>query len=78
MLYHMKQSPEVIELTIPYLELVAFSLFPLIVFQGFKQFSDGMSLTKYPMYATLVGNVINIVLNYVLIFGKFGSCGATI
>ncbi|MDO6758948.1 MATE family efflux transporter [Tamlana sp. 2_MG-2023] len=72
LMYLMKQPVEVVELAIPYLDLVAFSLIPLVVFQGFKQFSDGMSMTKYPMYATLLGNVINIVLNYLFIFGKFG------
>jgi MATE family multidrug resistance protein len=44
----------------------------LIIFQGFKQFSDGLSMTRYPMYATLLGNIANVILNYVLIFGKFG------
>ena len=68
----MKQPVEVVELAIPYLDLVAFSLVPLIIFQGFKQFSDGLSLTKYPMYATLLANIVNIALNYVLIFGKLG------
>jgi MATE family multidrug resistance protein len=68
----MDQPEEVVELAIPYLELVAFSLVPLIVFQGFKQFSDGLSLTKYPMYATLIANVLNVILNYILIFGKLG------
>ena len=48
------------------------SLIPLIIFQGFKQFSDGLSLTKYPMYATILANVVNVILNYALIFGKFG------
>ncbi|AUS07111.1 MATE family efflux transporter [Pseudotamlana carrageenivorans] len=72
LMYFMKQPVEVVELAIPYLDLVAVSLIPLVIFQGFKQFSDGMSMTRYPMYATLVGNVVNIVLNYVLIFGKFG------
>lgn len=72
LMYLMKQPVEVVELAIPYLDLVAVSLIPLVMFQGFKQFSDGMSMTRYPMYATLVGNVINILLNYVLIFGKFG------
>ncbi|APY09762.1 MATE family efflux transporter [Seonamhaeicola sp. S2-3] len=72
LMYLMKQPQEVVELAIPYLDLVAFSLIPLIVFQAFKQFSDGLSMTKYPMYATLLANVINVVLNYVLIFGKFG------
>jgi MATE family multidrug resistance protein len=66
------QPEEVVVLAEPYLDLVAFSLIPLIVFQAFKQFSDGLSLTKYPMYATLLANVVNVALNYVLIFGYFG------
>ena len=72
LMYLMKQPVEVVELAIPYLDLVAFSLIPLVVFQAFKQFSDGLSLTKYPMYATIVANVVNVGFNYVLIFGKFG------
>ncbi len=72
LMYLMKQPVEVVELAIPYLDLVAVSLIPLIVFQAFKQFSDGLSMTRYPMYATLVANIVNVVLNYLLIFGKFG------
>ena len=72
LMYFMKQPPEVVALAIPYLDLVAFSLIPLIIFQGFKQFSDGLSMTKYPMYATLLANIINVLLNYILIFGKLG------
>lgn len=72
LMYIMDQPKEVVDLAIPYLDLVAFSLVPLIVFQAFKQFSDGLSLTKYPMYATIVANVLNVAINYVLIFGKFG------
>lgn len=72
LMYLMKQPEEVVELAIPYLDLVAFSLIPLIIFQAFKQFSDGLSLTKYPMYATVISNITNILLNYLLIFGKFG------
>jgi MATE family multidrug resistance protein len=72
LLYLMKQPKEVVDLAIPYLDLVAFSLIPLVIFQAIKQFSDGMSMTKYPMYAALLANIINIILNYVLIFGKLG------
>ncbi|QRM87841.1 MATE family efflux transporter [Lacinutrix sp. WUR7] len=72
LMYLMKQPEEVVAFAIPYLDLVAFSLIPLIIFQAFKQFSDGLSMTKYPMYATILANVINVVLNYLLIFGKFG------
>lgn len=71
-MYLMNQPEEVVQLAIPYLDLVAFSLIPLIIFQALKQFSDGMSMTKYPMYATILANLINVGLNYVLIFGHFG------
>lgn len=72
LMYMMKQPIEVVEFAMPYLNLVAVSLIPLIIFQALKQFSDGLSMTKHPMYATLIANIVNIVLNYVLIFGKFG------
>ncbi|RPD98246.1 MATE family efflux transporter [Aureibaculum marinum] len=72
LMYKMDQPSEVVDLAMPYLDLVAFSLIPLIIFQGFKQFADGLSQTKYSMYATIIANVINVVLNYLLIFGKFG------
>ncbi|MER3317668.1 MAG: MATE family efflux transporter [Allomuricauda sp.] len=72
LIHYMKQPPEVVELALPYLDLVAFSLVPLIIFQAFKQFSEGLSQTKYPMYATILANVVNIKLNYLFIFGSFG------
>ncbi|MGB0895729.1 MAG: MATE family efflux transporter [Flavobacteriaceae bacterium] len=72
LMYHMQQPEAVVELAMPYLEIVAFSLIPMVMFQAFKQFSDGLSQTKYAMWATLVANVINVILNYVLIYGKLG------
>ena len=69
LLYHMKQTEEVVKLAIPYLNIVALSLIPLAVFQAFKQFADGLSQTKYSMWATIIANVLNVVLNYVLIYG---------
>ena len=71
-MYYMEQPKEVVELAIPYLNYVALSLIPLIIFQAMKQFSDGLSNTKHPMYATILANIINIALNYLLIFGTFG------
>ena len=72
LMHLMKQPEEVVLLAIPYLDLVAVSLIPLIIFQAFKQFSDGLSMTKFPMYATILANIINVILNYLLIFGKLG------
>ena len=68
----MDQPDEVVVLALPYLDIIAISLIPLIIFQALKQFSDGMSLTRYPMYATVISNIINIFFNYVLIFGVWG------
>lgn len=68
-LNYMDQPPEVVALAIPYLEIVAFSMIPLMLFQAFKQFADGLSQTKYAMYATLLANIVNVVFNYLLIYG---------
>ncbi len=68
-LYHLDQPPEVVALAIPYMEIVAFSMIPLMIFQAYKQFADGLSQTKYAMYATLLSNIVNVVFNFLLIYG---------
>lgn len=68
-LYHLDQPEEVVKLAIPYYEIVAISMIPLMIFQGLKQFTDGLSQTKYAMYATILTNVVNVVLNFALIYG---------
>ncbi|MBN08790.1 MAG: MATE family efflux transporter [Flavobacteriaceae bacterium] len=73
LLFKMGQPNEVVGLAYNYLFWVAISLIPLIVFEAFKKFSDGLSHTKPAMYATLLSNLLNIVLNYMLIFGKWGA-----
>ncbi len=71
-LYFLDQPKEVVDLAIPYTYWVAFSLLPLMMFQSLKQFIDGLSKTTYSMMASLIANVINVVVNYLLIYGKFG------
>lgn len=68
-LYHLDQPPEVVALAIPYLDIVAFSMIPLMLFQAYKQFADGMSQTKYSMYAAILANLVNVLFNYLLIYG---------
>ncbi len=68
-LHYMNQPTEVVELAIPYLNIVALSMIPLMIFQAFKQFTDGLSQTKYGMHATLIANIVNVVLNFLLIYG---------
>lgn len=71
-LYLLNQPGEVVNLTIPYLDIIALSLIPFMIFQSFKQFAEGLSFTKNAMYITVAANLINVGLNYILIFGKLG------
>ena len=75
------QPAEVIVLAKPYLDWVGFSLVPLIIYQGYKQFADGLSLTKYSLYAIIMANVLHVIINYCLIYGfwifpRMGILGA--
>jgi len=79
----MHQPIEVVEMAYPYIDWVAFSLIPVIIYQGYKQFADGLSKTKYSMYAIFMANVVHIFFNYVLIYGiwifpKLGILGAAL
>ncbi|POS02736.1 MATE family multidrug resistance protein [Flavobacterium croceum DSM 17960] len=77
----MGQPKAVVALAKPFLNVLAFSLIPLILFQGYKQFADGKQQTKIGMWANLYTNVVHILLNIVLIYGwwifpKMGMLGA--
>jgi multidrug resistance protein, MATE family len=71
-LHYLNQPADVVDLAIPYLGIITFSLVPFMFFQSFKQFAEGLSLTKVAMAITVGANLINIGLNYILIFGKMG------
>jgi len=78
---YMGQPQEVVELASPFVNIVAFSLIGVMVFQGYKQFADGMSKTKYSMYAIIVANIIHFLVNFCLIYGvwifpRMGILGA--
>ncbi len=66
------QEPEVVEAGKPYLWIICSSIIPVMVFQSFRQYSEGLSDTFIPMVVSIVGNLINVGLNYVLIYGKLG------
>ena len=83
LMYLMHQPEEVVVLAAPYIDWVAFSLIPVVIYQGYKQFADGLSKTKYSMYAIMMANVVHIFFNYVLIYGiwffpKLGVMGAAL
>jgi MATE family multidrug resistance protein len=64
----MGQPDIVVEMAKPYLDIVAFLSFHLLFFQAYKQFADGNQILKV-LWATIIGNVINVIVNYFLIYG---------
>jgi len=69
---YLNQPEDVILLAKPYFLVISFSIIPFMVFQVFRQFAEGLSLTRQAMIITISGNILNVFFNYILIFGKFG------
>ena len=70
---HLGQDHRVAQLARPYLAICGWALIPMMIFQTLKCYADGMSETRAPMVASLLGNVCNVVLNYMLIYGNWGA-----
>lgn len=68
-LHHIGQPPEVVDQALPYLDVITFSIIPTLLFQTFRQFTEGLSFTRVAMVAVIASNVIHVPLNYILIFG---------
>lgn len=71
-LENLGQPEELIPLIRPYYLVLLASLIFVMLFNGFKQFTDGITDTQTAMWILLGGNVLNIIGNYILIYGKLG------
>ncbi len=75
------QEPAVVEEATMYLWIIMASYLPFMLFMSAKQYLEGMGDTKTPMRISLYGNVGNIGLNALLIYGwgpfpEWGIVGA--
>ena len=66
------QEPSVTRAATFYLKIISMSLIPLMIFQTFRQFSEGHSNTLSPMIVSVLANVLNVLLNYAFIYGHWG------
>ncbi len=66
------QEPEVVLCARPYYIYIVLSIVPFMLFCLCKQFLEGLGNTTVAMVITIVCNVLNIVLNYMLIYGRCG------
>jgi MATE family multidrug resistance protein len=68
----MNQTPEVTSLSIPYLRILGISMLPVMIYQAYRQFSEGLEV----MYPALIIGVcmipFNAFGNWLLIFGNWG------
>ena len=69
---HLDQTPAVVAYAKPYLGLLSASIIPLLVFQTFKQFAEGLGFTKQAMFVSIWGNLLNITLGIIFVKGMFG------
>ena len=73
LLHYLGQEPEVARLAAPWVRVISWSLLPLMVFQGFREFAEGLGLTRQAMWLSVLANVVNAVLCYALVFGEWGA-----
>ena len=69
---HLGQPMDLMPLIKPYFIILLCSLPFVVLFNAFKQFADGITDTRMPMWLLIIGNTLNIIGNYVLIYGEFG------
>ena len=67
-----KQNEEVTALSAQFLNLLNLGTLPLLLFTASKQFSDGLSFTKPSAIITIIALAINVILNWLLIYGNYG------
>lgn len=71
-LLHLNQDPDVARMAIPYLQIMGWSVIPMLLFLALKQFTDGLEFTKTAMLLSLVALPLNVFLNWIMIYGNWG------
>jgi MATE family multidrug resistance protein len=66
-------DPAVLALTREYLQVVTWSVLPLLLYAAFRRYLQGMGVVRPVMVALVLANVANVIMNWVLIFGRFGA-----
>jgi len=69
---YMGQDPQILGYAKEYYRIMVYSIAPFVLFYVIRGLTEGVGNTKYTMYITVTCNILNIFLNWVLIFGHFG------
>ena len=71
-LFHLGQDIEVASLGAPYLQIMGWSIIPMMMFISLKQFADGLERTRTAMLLSIAALPINIFINWLLVYGNGG------
>lgn len=71
-LHRLGQPPHLLPTIRPYYLIALSALLPIMVFNVFAQWSYAINNTRMPMWIILIANLLNVVGNYALIYGRFG------
>ena len=71
-LHWLDQPEQDVVLARSYQQILSLSVLPLLLFMVCKQFTDGLSRTRLAMYLTLIGLAVNVLANWLLIYGHWG------
>jgi len=66
-------QPAVLKDTVPYLLAISWSAIPLLVFFALRRYLQSMNLVRVVMFALISANLVNIAVNWILIFGHLGA-----
>jgi MATE family multidrug resistance protein len=69
---YLNQPAEVVGLAVSYCKVMGLSILPLMLFQSYKQFIEGLSSTRPAMIITVAANLINAFFNWALVYGRCG------
>ena len=72
LIQYLNQPPMVDKYASSYTKILGFSIIPWMVYQSYKQFIEGLSITHPPMVVTIIANIVNAFVNWLLIFGNLG------
>lgn len=73
MLDHFGQPDEILPLVRRYYLIILATMIPMSIFNCCQQTCNGVTDTATPMWMIIGANVLNIIGNYMLIFGHFGA-----
>lgn len=71
-MFHLGQPEEVVHMAIPYYKMLVYSMPFIMLFFAFKQFLEGVGNTKVEMVVVISCNLLNVLFNWIFIYGNLG------